>query len=278
MRQFGYNLKGIDYCLPGYALSLLFIREINMGRVELLAMKHLDNGMAICLKPKKSFVMTKTLVDDIRVIQKKIVEKYYSEPWDGIYYLVWYLYAGNIPWKGLDFAYIYKTLLKNREKEVDQYIGDIYEILFLNYIGLGLPVLSCSIANREVSGVSKEFFLLNRVSFIKNIKSPSEESHMKKIDLHLENTKMHFSPEIYKRNHCYKMDFVDVASIGKVLNEINFKPLSGCEIEKIKLHFDEMKEQTLFKIQHLATKNLNIFNRLSGIQSCEHRKWGSVAK
>ena len=245
-------------------------REIKMKSVELLAIRLRNGrGMAVCLKPKTPYVMTNSIVNEIKDFQKKVVGEYYSKPWNGIYFIVWYLHSSNIPWKGFDFDFIYNSFLNHNEVKVENYIEDVFELLFINYVGLGLPLLSCSIVNRETHGISKEFFLLNRINFIKkNGKNISTNNA-----INLEKIQPHFSPKIYMRNSIHEMEKFNISAINEVLYFFKFDSISECELQDIKHHFDEIRRKTILKIYEFAKKDIHLLRRISELQSFEHRKW-----
>ncbi len=114
--------------------------------------------MSVCLKPKIPFVLTPSLAHEIRIFQNKLAEKYYRSPWESAIYVCWHLYAGKIKWKGFDFNYILDVIKNNNNSALVRYIDEVFDLLFLNYVSLDIPLINCSIVNRPVQGISQDFF------------------------------------------------------------------------------------------------------------------------
>lgn len=248
-----------------------------MIHVELLAMgDHHFNGLTVCLKPLTPYVITHSLVKEIRKLQNKVAENYYKQPWDDIYYIFWYLHEGKIPWKGLDFNFIHDCFKSNKESKFEEYIEHIFSLLFLNYVGLDLPLVNCSIVNRNTVGISSEIFFLNRINFIKclhnqqvvELKNSVNEqitqiNPMKKV-------KMTFPEEVYARNKFYKINCFKLSCMRDILLENGFTAFSPIEKNHIKCLFEQKKEETLNRFYALASKYHNVFERLAQVQANEH--------
>lgn len=131
-----------------------------MKGLELLVIKEVNAyGVSICLKPCLPEVITPTLANEIRHFQDSLAEHYFSSPWDGYFYVIWYSHRGHgLCSRGLDFGYILDTIVNHKEQALEVYIRNLFDLMFLNYIGLGLPVINCSIVDRAVTGISQEFF------------------------------------------------------------------------------------------------------------------------
>ncbi|KTD42204.1 hypothetical protein [Legionella parisiensis] len=243
-----------------------------MHSIELLAIHHQKtNGMAVCLKPKIPYIITPSLVHEIRKLQNKIAEQYYKKPWDGIYYLLWYLHSDTTPWKGLDFHFIHEALLSHREYTIEHYIENLFELLFINYVGFGLPIINCSIVNRKLSGISQDFFYLNQINFIKRHKELNCFSHNKlpfsKLNFNTEIRNTSFPFKIYTRNNFYVFDFINLNSMKKILGSYRYSPIYLPQQNEIKLIFNQISQETIAKIYQLASKDINLIERFALIQS-----------
>lgn len=249
-----------------------------MNKHELLVSHHIKSGgIRVCLKPKIPFVITYTLAKEIRKFQNTLVDQYINKPWDGILCVLWYLHSGKITWKGLDFSYINQTLADNNIEGLEQYIEDIFNILFINYLNLDLPLINCSIINRESKGFSREFFFINKISFIKrssNIHSKYDEDNFKEIlNLKDELKKTEFPMEIYIRNKFYSFAKINLKEMGSKLNQIIYEPNSASDKLKYKQIFEEMKEKLIRKIYTLSENNPRTIERLAKIQASEHAQY-----
>lgn len=248
-----------------------------MHNIELLAIRdHKTNGMAVCLKPKIPYIITPSLVHEIRKLQNKIAEQYYANPWDGVYYLLWYLHSDTAPWKGLDFHFIHEALLSHHEHKIEHYIERIFELLFINYVGFGLPLINCSIVNRKLSGISQDFFYLNRINFIKRYKelncSSSNKLPFSKLNFNTEIRKASFPFKIYTRNNFYAFDSIDLNSMKKILGSYRYSAIPQPQQSEIKLLFNQLSQETIKKIYQLASENINLIERFSLIQSVANKE------
>ncbi|HHF7368417.1 TPA: hypothetical protein ACPSKY_003574 [Legionella bozemanae] len=243
-----------------------------MHNIELLAIRHQKtNGMAVCLKPRIPYTITPSLVYEIRKLQNKIAAQYYKKPWDGIYYLLWYLHSDTAPWKGLDFHFIHEALLNRREHAIEHYIENLFELLFINYVGFGLPIINCSIVNRKLRGISQDFFYLNQINFIKRYKELNCFSHNKlpfsKLNFNTEIKKTSFPFKIYTRNNFYAFDSINLNSMKKILSSYRYSPICLPQQNEIKLIFNQISRETIAKIYQLASENINLIERFALIQS-----------
>ncbi|WP_454780457.1 hypothetical protein [Legionella sp. WA2022007384] len=248
-----------------------------MHNIELLAIRdHKTNGMAVCLKPKIPYIITPSLVHEIRKLQNKIAEQYYAKPWDGVYYLLWYLHSGTTPWKGLDFHFIHEALLSHHEHKIELYIEKIFELLFINYVGFGLPLINCSFVNRKLSGISQDFFYLNRINFIKRYKelncSCFNKLPFSKLDFNTQIKKASFPFKIYTRNNFYAFDAIDLNSMKKILHSHRYLPISQAQQNEIRLIFNQIGQNTISRIYQLASENIHLIERFSSIQSMASQK------
>lgn len=242
-----------------------------MKKTELLAIHNAkSHGMFVCLKPKIPFVITKSLVHDARNLQDFIAEKYIKDDVNKPFYLLWYLHSGKIPWKGIDFNFVYNALLEHKETEIQCYISELFDLLYLNTIGMGLQIVNCSIITRPLMGISRDFFYLNQISFIKK-SDHSADASLNKIDYrHLKN-EFYFPLNLYSENSFYGYNKFNITEMQKALNVIEPSLHSKeCNLE-IKRKFEEKKMDTLDQIETLAKKNMKILERLARIQAVEHQ-------
>lgn len=222
-----------------------------------------DNGLFVCLKPKVPALITPTLVDNLRKLQDSLAEKYLSNSFDNYFYVVWYLdnYSNN-SCKGLDYSFILNCLKNNLDSELEHYITRVFNLIFLNYIGLGLPIINCSIVNRRLTGISNDFFLLNNICFIYDV----NVNDVYKIDIHKKFFKLVFEQNVYERNHYYGFRSMQIAKIRSVMEDIAYNIPSLEEINHLRIKFDMMQEKTISGIYDLASKNIKILERLARIK------------
>ncbi|QMT59475.1 hypothetical protein [Legionella sp. PC997] len=247
-----------------------------MHNIELLAIRaNKTNGMTVCLKPKIPYIITPSLVHEIRKLQNKIAEQYYAKPWDGVYYLLWYLHFDTTPWKGLDFHFIHEALLNHHEHKIELYIEKIFELLFINYVGLGLPLINCSFVNRKLSGISQDFFYLNRINFIKRYKEFDSTCYNKqpfsKLNFNTEIKKASFPIKIYTRNNFYAFDAIDLHLMKKILCSHRYSPILPQQQNEIRLIFNQISQETIARIYQLASENIHLIERFSLIQSANQK-------
>lgn len=210
-----------------------------MHNIELLAIHdQKTNGMAICLKPKVPYIITPSLVHEVRKLQNKIAEQYYTRPWEGVYYILWYLHNDTAPWIGLDYHFIQEALTSHRERQMEHYIETVFELLFINYVGFDLPLINCSIVNRKLSGVSQDFFYVNRINFIKHY-SCSNILPFNKLNFNSGIRNTSFPLKLYTRNYFYSYNSIDLKSMKKFLVRIGMNPYPNPS--RMKLNFCSIK-------------------------------------
>lgn len=240
-----------------------------MRGIELLVTNKIENGLAVCLKPLVAPILTHSLVKEIRLLQNNLVEQYYCQPWNDIFYVVWYLVSGKIPWKGLDFNYIQDKLYQGNDQGLSDYIHDVFNLLFLNYIALGLPLINCSLVTRPLMGMSKEFFLLNQINFFKNTSSGKKDithNRVKPEDLFHCKKSGCFPEAIYTRNLFYNFSSFNFSSMRKIISQSSYKAIDEDELIRIQSVFETIKKNTLMEIHLLYSKNPTIFDRFSRLQ------------
>lgn len=230
-----------------------------------------DNGFSLCLKPKIPFVLTPSLAHEIRRFQNKLAEEYYKEAWERIYCLIWHLNAGHPIWKGFDFSFIYSTLKNSKDSDLECYIDEVFNLLFLNYIGLGLPLINCSIINCPIRGISQDFFFINHINFIKVSKEENlvenQEYRIQPLDYSAFN-KLSLPKEIYNRNEYYGFYQMDLLLMRQFIEAINYNPENQEKVEQIKMMFNELKEETIKTLHQMASKNIKLLERMAKKQCC----------
>ena len=224
--------------------------------------------ISVCLKPKIPFVLTSTLAHEIRIFQNKLAEKYYRSPWESPMYVCWHLHAGKIKWKGLDFNFILNMLKSNNNADLLRYIDEVFDLLFLNYVSLGVPIINCSILNRPTRGISQDFFFLNQLNFIKNPKNGNHtpSKNIVQIDIDTYTKKLSFPRTIYARNTYYEFHIMNISLMNKVLDSYTFKAISKSDLPEIQLIFDKLKDSTMNTIFQMASSNLKLIERLAYLQ------------
>ncbi|KTD76314.1 hypothetical protein [Legionella waltersii] len=239
-----------------------------MRTIELLITREIKhNGLAVCLKPTNTFVLTPTLTHEIRTLQNRIAEQYLTNPWDGVLYVVWYLSANNQrAWRGLDFEFIVKCLIKNQEKHIEHYLQELFDLLYLNYISLGLPLLNCSIVNHKLMGISQEFFLLNQINFFKRHNPNSTNSIIEPLDFDKTFKKYAFPRFIYEHSRVYGFNSCNLNAMRDTLKHIHLNPLDESQLKSIKEIFDGIRDETQHGIYELAVKKLKVIKRMADIQ------------
>ncbi|MDX1837197.1 hypothetical protein [Legionella taurinensis] len=238
-----------------------------MQSMELLILKEINsNGMGICLRPKVHPVITVSLTKEIRQLQDSIAEKYYQSPWEGYFYLVWYLdNSMKTPWVGFDFKFIADAFKNHHESEAETYIDRIFDIIFLNYIGMGLPLINCSILNKDVTSLSREFFLLNAISFV-HCKQKTQTPFIP-VSIGQEFKHLTFKETIYQNNHCFYFDSLRFGTMRRIIQSIDRKPLTDDDIKTIKQEFEEVKKKTVTRIYDIARHRRALFSWLANRQA-----------
>lgn len=241
--------------------------------LELLATHKVDNGIAVCLKPRVAPILTHSLAREIRLLQNALAEQFYNKPWNDIFYIVWYLFSGNIPWRGLDFGYIHHKLITGKEEDFLDYIHDVFNLLFLNYISLGLPLINCSLVTRPLTGISKEFFLLNQINFFKKHHPDGEGTNHEYFEPMSKSHHINsgcFPEKIYSRNAYYHFSHFNFSSMRKIICQSPYKEIDKGELIKIQSIFELIKKNTLVEIYLIASKKPKLLERLSKVHLAQH--------
>jgi hypothetical protein len=232
-----------------------------MLNLELLAVREIGvNGMSVCLKPKVPVVITPGLVNEIRQLQNSLAEKYLSQCLNEDFYVVWFLeYKPGLCFHGLDFDFIVRCIKHNEDTKLESYIDGVFNLIFLNRVGLGFPIINCSIVNRTLSGLSKELFLLNKICFIHNART----SGIQKVKLFNEFTPSLLQKEIYETNHYFYFDSLQLDKMRLIIEEINYEIPTLEEVEQIKKQFEALKQKTIVGIYEIAARNIKILERMA---------------
>lgn len=239
-----------------------------MRSIELLVTREIQkNGIAVCLNPSASYVLTPTLAHEIRQFQNHLAEQYFSNPWDGVLYIVWYLNECNQPaWRGLDFQFILETLKNHQEQKLEKYLHELFDLLYLNYIALGLPIINCSIVNHKLAGISQEFFLLNQINFFKLKPTQFSTEVIEPINFDQTFSKCAFPRYIYDCSHVYGFNSLNLNAMRNTLKTIQHKPFDETKLNQIKAIFDEVRDETQKVIYKLALTKPNLIKRMADIQ------------
>ena len=162
-------------------------------------------------------------------------------------------------------------MASNNVDAIEKYINQVFDCMFLNYIGLGIPLVNCSVVDRPITILTREFFYMNQINFIKNfdmaINSPSTE--IKEYDI-LSIDKLHFPKWIYLKNKYYSYHHANIHSMREKLAAYEQQIYNNNYINKIRTEFDKMCYKTIWKILNLSKTNLNILKRYSDNQKREH--------
>lgn len=237
--------------------------------LELLVIKEINSlGFSVCLKPCLPEVITPTLASEIRNFQNSLLEKYFSSPWEGYFYVIWYSHRGHgFRGRGLDFNYIVDTISHNKESEFENYIKDVFDLLFFNHIGLGLPLINCSIVDREITGISQEFFYLNKINFIKKYEPNGMEKTICPVVWKDVASNLIFPHFLYDNNQFYQFSMFNLKEMRKLIGNAEPSALDEEAIEKIKILFDEMRDETIKEIYNLASTKIKLLQRIAKIQT-----------
>ena len=186
-----------------------------MSGLELLVIKQINaHGVSVCLKPSTPELITPTLTSEIRHFQNSLAEKYYLSPWEENFYVIWYSQRGHSACeRGLDYNFILNAIKSHKEFAFELYIRELFDLLFLNYVGLGLPIVNCSIIDRTITGLSQEFFFVNRVNFIKSYPSDILGTKISAVDFPDISSNLIFPEFIYQNNHFYRFSFYDIQAM-----------------------------------------------------------------
>lgn len=246
-----------------------------MENIQLLITHQVEkNGYCVFLKPSTPYLISPSLVHEIHNFQDYIINKYYSKPWDDILYIVWCFHPGKITLKGLDFEFIYNNLALDKLDAIENYIKGTFDFLFLNYVGLGLPVINCSIVDRPFWGCTRELFLMNQVNFFncKLLKSsyPNQMSCLKPLDIKSLFTNLYFPEEIYSKNKFYQFQNKKIEEMRIQLESYEFDHQNGEAQLIAKKIFDKKSQDTIKKIFNIASKDIKIIERFASLQKKEH--------
>jgi hypothetical protein len=235
---------------------------------ELLIIKEIDSqGVAVCLKPNYPKVISPSLVDRIRDFQDSLANQYFSTPWDEYLYVMWYCHRNQGTSKlGFDFNFIIYTLRERKEHKLETYIKNLVDILFLNYISLGLPIVNCSIIDKKISGVFQEFFYLNKINFIKYADNKNDSNSIIKVDVFELSNHLSLSKSIYDSNIYYQCPSFDLSAMKSMLETTQVGSIDETTLKEIRHQFDEMYQTTLASIYNLASKNPSLLKRLAQMQ------------
>ncbi|CEG56646.1 hypothetical protein [Legionella fallonii] len=229
--------------------------------LELLAVREMGvNGMSVCLKPKIPVVITPGLVNEIRQLQNSLADKYLSNVLNDYFYIVWFLEdRRGLGCRGLDFNFIVNCIKKNHETKLESYISGIFDLLFLNRVGLGFPIINCSIVNRALTGLSKEFFFLNKICFIRNNAAPD----IQKINIFNELSPFLLGKELYENNHYFYFHALQLDRMRLLIEDIDYEVPTVEEVNQIKNHFESMKKATMKGIYDIAERNIKVLERMA---------------
>lgn len=218
------------------------------------------NGMVVYIKPKTSVVITPSIVEEIRNIQDCLANRYINQDCEQYYYVIWYLdkRQKNIC-QGLDFAYILDCLKNSNDGRLEHYIDRIFNVIFLNYVGLGFPVINCSISTSSLTGLSREFFFMNKIVFIRN----KELSELTPVNIYQEMSGLLFPENIYENNKFYYYNSIQAPKMKDIIEAFDYKIPDAEEINSLKLLFDHYKEETKSNIYRIASKNIKILERMA---------------
>ncbi|WP_419420850.1 hypothetical protein ACNVED_06010 [Legionella sp. D16C41] len=240
-----------------------------MKKLELLVVEdNQRNGMRVCLKPRLPEVLTPTLINQICDLQKMLIDRYLSSPWDGYYYVIWYYHKNHgQSGRGLDFNFIWDALRQHRDHDFESYISNIFNLLFLNCVGLGLPLINCSITDRSITGISQEFFILNQVNFMKT----NSSKYLTQVNLSDIAKNLVFPKHIYENNLFYTFNTYDFNSMRKLIARFTIDTPEKDKLERMRLIFDKVKNDTIKEIYNIAVNKTKLLARLASMQNCHTR-------
>lgn len=243
-------------------------KGVHMLGLELLVIKEINTrGVSVCLKPSVPELITPTLASEIRHFQNSLAEKYYLSPWEDDFYIIWYSQRGHgTSWNGIDFKYILNAIRSNKEFAFELYIREVFDLLFLNYVGLGLPVVNCSIVDRVVTGISQEFFFLNKINFIKSYPADILGTKISPVNYNDISSNLIFPKFIYHDNHFYKFSYFDIKTMRDLIKGTESNLFNDEKLESIRHVFEEIKNETITKVYHLASTNMQLLKRMAETQ------------
>lgn len=234
---------------------------IQLGRTnaELLIMKELGaQGIRICLKPSCPNVITPSLINEIRDFQDSLANQYFSCPWEGCLYIFWYYHRRHgMAKRGLDFNYILQCIQKHQESKLEAYIANMFNLLFLNYIGLGLPIINCSIVGKKISGIFQDFFYLNRVNFIKKFEVNPDSTESSRINVFDVANQLLFHETIYQNNIYYHCPSFDLNQMKQIIENTKLNLFDNDKIKDLSACFEEQGRLTWKKYMSLPQTILN---------------------
>lgn len=236
---------------------------------ELLIIKALEShGIAVCLKPDCPKVISPSLVDRIRKFQDSLANDYFTSPWDDNLYVIWYCHRHQAACKlGFDFNFINYALREHKECKLEMYIKKLIDVLFLNYISLGLPLVNCSMIDKKISGIFLEFFYLNEINFVKLSDEKIESNMIMQVDILELSNNLSLSKEFYDKNIYYKCNYFDFKSMKSILEKTKKKAIDEKKIIDIRAVFDGLYQSTLASIYNMASKNPALLKRLAQMQT-----------
>lgn len=242
-------------------------------KTQLLVIRQKDkNGYGVVIKPLKPYVISPSLVKEVSSFQYQIIDEYMKKPWSGTCHIIWCCHKSNITIKGLDFHFIYNCMAKNNIDAIEKYINQVFDCMYLNHIGLGIPLVNCSVVDRPTTSMIREFFYMNQINFIKNcdmaIDRPSTK--INEYDILSMGNKLHFPKWIYLKNKYYNYHHVDIHAMREKLVAYENQTYSNEYITKIRIEFDKMCNKTVWKILNLSKTNLNILKKFSDNQKREY--------
>ncbi|MGQ3891939.1 hypothetical protein [Legionella sp. CNM-4043-24] len=242
---------------------------MSMNHVELLVVNEFDShGVSICLKPHLPDVITPSLVNEIRHVQNTLAENYFKSPWEGLLYVVWYSHRrmGHCK-RGLDFNFIMHSLLHHKENELETYVKNLFDLLFLNSVGLGLPLINCSLVSGLISGVFQEFFYLNKINFIKKRPRENRRPGLTQVSISDISRKRLFPEQVYENNIYYLCNSFDLTSMCHILERTEADLPDERQIKAMQRQFDAMYQATLLAVYQMAANKMNLLKRVASIQN-----------
>lgn len=241
-----------------------------MLSMDLLVLRDVvDNGAAVCLKPNGVDALTPDLVVEMRRVQDLLAERYMTSPWEGLYYLVWYLdKAKPIGHMGIDYNYVNSCMRAGKERCLETYLEKLFDLLYLNYIGLGLPVVNCSLVDRTISGITREFFYLNRLNFVRVSRfSLVQPNSIMRVDNEDVVTNSKFPKFMYDRNQYYQYQHFALKSFHDAISDANIEPFGEIDMQEIRKIFDVICHETLEELVTSYATKPKLLERLARRQT-----------
>jgi hypothetical protein len=235
-----------------------------MHKHEVLVYQEIaEKGMVVALKPSTPGLITPRLVEDIRRLQDQLVEKYIRSPWEGIFYVIWHMeHSYNTPWHGLDYQYILSCLRSNKEGQFEKYIHDMFDLLFLVHVDLGLPVVNCAILDRTTSGLSSEFFYLMDICFVQD----SSASVIQAVDAAGVNASPVFTSQVYQNKHYYLLPQLNLDMMREKMERVVPYAIVQQSLEQDRVIFETLKEITVETIYSYVRHKPKVLDRLGEMQ------------